>query len=39
MPRIRSVATALPPHTLPQEQIRDLARAQFAPAFPDIDRY
>ncbi|KPV51548.1 chalcone synthase [Kouleothrix aurantiaca] len=39
MPRIRSVATALPPYTLPQEQIRDLARAHFAPAFPDIDRY
>jgi alkylresorcinol/alkylpyrone synthase len=39
MPVIRSVATALPPHSLPQERIRDLAREHFAPAFPDIDRY
>ena len=39
MPVIRSVATALPPYALPQERIRDLARAHFAPAFPDIDRY
>jgi alkylresorcinol/alkylpyrone synthase len=39
MPLIRSVATALPPHALPQERIRDLAREHFAPAFPEIDRY
>ena len=39
MPVIRSVATALPPYELPQERIRDLARAHFAPAFQDIDRY
>lgn len=39
MPVIRSVATALPPHKLPQERIRDLARQHFAPAFPEIDRY
>src|SRR5262245_46884 len=39
MPVIRSVATALPPYALPQEQIRDLAREHFAPAFPEIDRY
>src|SRR5581483_7254153 len=39
MPVILSVATALPPHALPQSRIRDLARAHFAPAFPDIDRY
>jgi alkylresorcinol/alkylpyrone synthase len=39
MPRIRSVATALPPHALSQERIRDLAREHFAPAFPEIDRY
>lgn len=39
MPVIRSVATALPPYSLPQESIRDLARAHFAPAFPEIDRY
>jgi alkylresorcinol/alkylpyrone synthase len=39
MPVIRSVATALPPHKLPQELIRDLARKHFAPAFPEIDRY
>jgi len=39
MPRIRSVATALPPHALAQERIRDLAREHFAPAFPEIDRY
>jgi alkylresorcinol/alkylpyrone synthase len=39
MPRIRSVATALPPHVLSQERIRDLAREHFAPAFPEIDRY
>jgi alkylresorcinol/alkylpyrone synthase len=39
MPRIRSVATALPPHALPQERIRDLAREHFAPAFAEIDRY
>lgn len=39
MPRIRSVATALPPHALSQERIRDLARQHFAPAFPEIDRY
>jgi alkylresorcinol/alkylpyrone synthase len=39
MPVIRSVATALPPHKLPQERIRDLAREHFAPAFSEIDRY
>jgi alkylresorcinol/alkylpyrone synthase len=39
MPRIRSVASALPPHALSQERIRDLAREHFAPAFPEIDRY
>jgi alkylresorcinol/alkylpyrone synthase len=39
MPIIRSVATALPAHMLPQERIRDLAREHFAPAFPEIDRY
>lgn len=39
MPSIRAVATALPPHQIPQERIRDLAREHFAPAFPDIDRY
>ena len=39
MPRIRSVATALPPHALSQERIRYLAREHFAPAFPEIDRY
>jgi len=39
MPTIRSVATALPPHALAQERIRDLAREHFAPAFPEIDRY
>jgi len=39
MPVIRSVATALPPHKLPQERIRDLARQHFAPAVPEIDRY
>jgi alkylresorcinol/alkylpyrone synthase len=39
MPFIRSVATALPPHALTQERIRDLAREHFAPAFPEIDRY
>jgi alkylresorcinol/alkylpyrone synthase len=39
MPVLRSVATALPPHALSQERIRDLAREHFAPAFPEIDRY
>src|SRR5919206_5057981 len=39
MPFIRSVATALPPHAVSQEHIRDLAREHFAPAFPEIDRY
>jgi alkylresorcinol/alkylpyrone synthase len=39
MPVIRSVATALPPHLVPQEVIRDAARVHFATAFPDIDRY
>jgi alkylresorcinol/alkylpyrone synthase len=39
MPVIRSVATALPPHALAQERVRDLAREHFAPAFPEIDRY
>jgi alkylresorcinol/alkylpyrone synthase len=39
MPRIHSVATALPPHALSQERIRDLARQHFAPAFAEIDRY
>src|SRR5262245_12128843 len=39
MPVIRSVATALPPYALPQDQIRDLAREHFAPAFPEIDRF
>lgn len=39
MPVIRSVATALPPYALSQNQIRDLAREYFAPAFPEIDRY
>ncbi len=39
MPVIRSVATALPPYALQQDEIRDLARQHFAPAFPEIDRY
>lgn len=36
---IRAVATALPAHELPQALVRELARAHFAPAFPNIDRY
>ena len=36
---IRAVATALPAHELPQPLVRELARAHFAPAFPNIDRY
>lgn len=39
MPFIRSVATAVPPHAIAQGQIRELARAHFAPAFPEIERY
>jgi alkylresorcinol/alkylpyrone synthase len=39
MPVIRSVATALPPYSLPQEAIREMAREHFTPAFPEIDRY
>lgn len=39
MPTIRAVATALPPYCVPQMLVRDLARAHFAPALPNIDRY
>jgi alkylresorcinol/alkylpyrone synthase len=39
MPRLRAVATALPDHRIAQADIREAARAHFAPAFPQIDRY
>lgn len=39
MPSIRSVATALPPHVLPQSVARDYAYHLFAPSMPNIDRY
>ena len=39
MPRIASIATASPPHELRQSEARELARAFFAPAIRDIDRF
>lgn len=39
MPTIRSVATAVPPYAVPQDVVREMARAHFASAFHDIDRY
>lgn len=39
MPIIRSLATALPAYAVPQETVRELARAHFAPAYNAIDRY
>ncbi|MGZ0049839.1 type III polyketide synthase [Brevibacillus gelatini] len=38
MPRIESVATAVPPHEVSTEQSRQFARHFFQDAFPDIDR-
>ncbi|HEU5012674.1 MAG TPA: 3-oxoacyl-[acyl-carrier-protein] synthase III C-terminal domain-containing protein [Roseiflexaceae bacterium] len=39
MPSIRSVATALPPHILPQSTARRYAQHLFAPTMSHIDRY
>jgi alkylresorcinol/alkylpyrone synthase len=39
MPRIAAVATASPPYRLRQCEARELARAFFAPAVRDLDRY
>ncbi len=39
MPSIRSVATALPAHVLPQSIARDFAQHLFAPSMPTIERY
>jgi alkylresorcinol/alkylpyrone synthase len=38
MPRITSVATAVPPHRVEQSQAEQFARAHFGPKFSDIDR-
>jgi alkylresorcinol/alkylpyrone synthase len=37
-PRILSVATALPPYRIGQEEVKEFARALFSEAFKDIDR-
>lgn len=37
-PKILSVATALPPHRIGQEDVKEFARSMFAGAFPDLDR-
>jgi alkylresorcinol/alkylpyrone synthase len=39
MPRIAAVATASPPYCLRQREAREMARAFFAPAIRDVDRY
>lgn len=39
MPTIRSVATTVPPYLVPQDVVREMARAHFAPTVPNIDRY
>ncbi|SDX02666.1 15-methylpalmitoyl-4-hydroxy-2-pyrone synthase [Marininema mesophilum] len=39
MPRIVSVGTAVPEHTLMQEEAREFARELFRDTFSDIDRY
>jgi alkylresorcinol/alkylpyrone synthase len=39
MPRIASVATAVPPHTVLQRDLRQLAREFFRPSIDEIDRY
>ena len=39
MPRIAAIATASPPHRLRQSEARAMARAFFAPAIRDVDRY
>lgn len=39
MPIIRSVATALPPHVIPQATAREYVAHIFGPAFPNLDRY
>jgi alkylresorcinol/alkylpyrone synthase len=37
-PKILSVATALPPHLIGQEEVKEFARALFSEAFKDIER-
>jgi len=37
-PKILSVATALPPHRIGQEDVKEFARGMFSEAFPDLDR-
>ncbi len=37
-PRVLSVATALPPHRVPQETAKDFARAMFSGAYRDVER-
>ena len=37
-PRILSVATALPPHRIGQEEVKEFAHALFSEAFKDIER-
>ncbi|WP_134684454.1 type III polyketide synthase [Brevibacillus migulae] len=39
MPRILSVGTAVPPHTVSQEASRQFTQQLFQETFPDIDRY
>ena len=39
MPRILSVGTAVPPHTVSQEASRRFTQQFFQEAFPDIERY
>jgi alkylresorcinol/alkylpyrone synthase len=37
-PNVLSVATALPPHRIGQEEVKEFARGMFAGAYPDLDR-
>lgn len=39
MPRIQSVATALPRYEVPQQAVQERVARHFAPAFPSIERY
>ena len=37
-PRVLSVATALPPHRIGQNDVKEFARGMFSEAYPDLDR-
>lgn len=39
MPIIASVATAVPPHKISQQRVREYAGAAFSSSIPDVDRY